>query len=193
MIEVPEEVVLGVEALDGSVGNSRVVALLSYAIADHLDLNDDLKKNILLAGYLQDIGKEAVPHHILNRTGSLTEQESKLVEKYVQESVSSMKRLGYVDPKVLEIVAHHHEAWNGAGYPDRQSGEAIPVGARITAVAEGYCAMTTWRPYRDAWDARVALSELRKGVEKGRYDPKVVDALEVILKSGEEVAAVHPA
>jgi HD-GYP domain-containing protein (c-di-GMP phosphodiesterase class II) len=191
LIEVPEDVVMGVEALDGSIGNARVVALLSYAVADRLDLTEDLKKCILLAGYLQDIGKEAVPHHILNRTGSLTEQESKLVEKYVQESVSSMKRLGYVDPKVLEIVAHHHEAWNGTGYPDRLSGEAIPIGARITAVVESYSAMTAWRPYREAWDARVALSELRKGVEKGRYEAKTVDALEAVLKSGEEAAVLQ--
>jgi response regulator RpfG family c-di-GMP phosphodiesterase/class 3 adenylate cyclase len=183
MLEVPESIVLGAEALDGSVGNSRVVALLSYALADHLNLNEDLKRSILLAGYLQDIGKEAVPHHILNRTGSLTEQETKLVEKYVQESVASMKRLGYVDPKVVEIVAHHHEAWNGAGYPDHLAGEAIPVGARITSVAEAYSALTSWRPYREPWDARVALSELRKGVEKGRYDPKIVDSLEELLKS----------
>ena len=184
-IEVPEEVVLGIEALDGSIGNSRLVALLSYALADHMNLTEDLKKSVLVAGYLQDIGKEAVPHHILNRTGSLTEQETKLVEKYVLESVSSMKRLGYVDPKVVEIVAHHHEAWNGSGYPDRLQGEAIPIGARITAVAEGYTALTAWRPYRDAWDVRMALSETRKGVEKGRYDPKVVSALEEILKTTE--------
>ena len=167
------------------MGNSRVVALLSYAIADHMNLNEDLKRSVLLAGYLQDIGKEAVPHHILNRTSSLSEQESKLVEKYVQESVASMKRLGYVDPKVTEIVAHHHEMWNGAGYPDRLAGEAIPLGARITAVAEAYSALTAWRPYREAWDARVAISELRKGVEKGRYDPKVVSGLEKLLKSHE--------
>lgn len=184
LIEVPEEVALGVEALDGSVGNARAVALLSYALADHLRLNEDLKRSILLAGFLQDIGKEAVPHHILNRSGSLTEQETKLVEKYVQESVASMKRLGYMDPKVIEIVAHHHEAWDGNGYPDRLRGEAIPVGARITALAEGYSALTAWRPYRDPWEARMALAELRKGVEKGRYDPKVLEALEDLLKSG---------
>jgi response regulator RpfG family c-di-GMP phosphodiesterase/class 3 adenylate cyclase len=185
ILEVPEEVVQGVEALDGSLGSARVVALLSYALADQMDLNEELKRNILLAGYLQDIGKEAVPHHILNRSGSLTEQETKLVEKYVQESVASMKRLGYVDPKVVEIVAHHHEAWNGMGYPDHLAGEVIPVGARITAVAEAYSALTSWRPYREAWDARVAISELRKGVEKGRYDPKVVVGLEDLLKSHE--------
>lgn len=180
-IEVPEEVVLSVEALDGSVGHAKVVGLLSYAIADYLKLNEDLKKTILHAGYLQDIGKEAVPHHILNRTGSLTEQESKLLEKYVDESVANLKRMGYVDPRLQEIVRHHHEMWNGSGYPEGLAGEAVPLGSRITAVAAAYSALTSWRPYREAWDARVALSEIRKGIEKGRYDPKVVSALVEVL------------
>jgi adenylate cyclase len=182
-IEVPEDLVLSVEALDGSVGHGRAVALLSYAIADHLNLNEELKKTILQAGYVQDIGKEAVPHHILNRAGSLTEPEMKLLEKYVVESVATLKRLGYVDPKLLEIVRHHHETWSGKGYPDGLKGEEIPVGARITAVAEAYSALTAWRPYREPWDQRVAMSELRKGVEQGRYDPRVVDSLVEIFKA----------
>ncbi len=183
LIAVPEEVVLAVEALDGSVGHSRCVALLAYAIADHLNLNEQVKKTILLAGYTQDLGKEAVPHHILNRAGSLTDQESKLLERYVQESVATLKRLGYVDARLLEIVQHHHEMWNGKGYPDKLKGEEIPVGARITAVAEAYSALTAWRPYRDAWDQRVALSELRKEAEQGRFDSRVVDSLIELFKA----------
>jgi adenylate cyclase len=176
-LEVPEQVVLAVEALDGSVGHGRCVALLSYALADHLNLSEDAKKTILQAGYTQDLGKEAVPHHILNRGGSLSEQEAKLLERYVVESVATLRRLGYVDPRLLEIVLHHHEMWNGKGYPDRLGGEEIPIGSRITSVAEAYSALTAWRPYREAWDQRVALSELRKGAEQGRYDPRIVDAL----------------
>jgi len=181
-IELPEELVLSVEALDGSVGHSRVVALISYALGDRLKLNEELKRAILLAGYVQDIGKEAVPHHILNRPGSLTEQETKLLEKYAQESVATLKRLGYVEPQLLEIVGHHREVWKGDGYPDGLQGEAIPIGARVTAVAEAYSALTSWRPYREAWDARMALSELRKGAERGRYDPRVVETLIELLK-----------
>jgi HD-GYP domain-containing protein (c-di-GMP phosphodiesterase class II)/class 3 adenylate cyclase len=185
LIEIPEDVVMPVEALDGSIGHCRVVALLSYAIADRLQLNEEMKKTIMLAGYLQDLGKEAVPHHVLNRGGSLTDQETKLVEKYVHESVAACRRMGYVDPRLLEIVLHHHEAWDGTGYPEGRRGEDIPIGARITAVAESYSALTSWRPYHEAWDARVALSEIRKGTEKGRYDPKVTAALiEVLRPSG---------
>ncbi len=182
-IEVPEELVTAVEALDGSIGHGRCVALLSYAIADHLNLNEDLKKTILLAGYTQDLGKEAVPHHILNRSSSLTEAEAKLLERYVQESVSTLRRLGYVDPKMLEIVLHHHEMWNGNGYPDKLKEEEIPIGARITSVAEAYSALTSWRPWRDSWDQRVAFGELRKGVEQGRFDARVVDTIIEMFKA----------
>ncbi len=181
-IEIPEDVVLAVEGLDGAIGHCRVVALLSYAIAERLKLNEELKKTIMLAGYLQDLGKEAVPHHVLNRGGSLTDQESKLVEKYVHESVAACRRMGYVDPLLLDIVLHHHEAWDGSGYPDGQRGEDIPLGARITAIAEAYSALTSWRPYHEAWDMRVAISEIRKGMEKGRYDPKVANALIEMLR-----------
>ncbi len=181
-MKVPEDLVLAVESLDGSIGRGLLVGMLSYALADRLNLNEDLKLNIRQAGVLQDIGKEAVPHHILNRQASLTEQEIKFVEKYVLESVASLKRLGYVNDQFLEIVKHHHELWNGNGYPDGLKGEEIPIGARITAVAEAYSAMTSWRPYRGPWDVRLALNEIRKNTEKGFYDPQVVDVLFEILK-----------
>ncbi|MDR3675690.1 MAG: adenylate/guanylate cyclase domain-containing protein [Acidobacteriota bacterium] len=184
LIEVPEDPVLAVEALDGSVGHSRVVALLSYAMADRLGLNDGMKKAILCAGYLQNIGKEAVPHRILNSVSSLTDQESDYLEKYVPASVAACRRMGFVDSHVLEIVLHQHEMWNGKGYPGQLRGEAIPLGARITAVADSYSALTSWRPYREEWDSRVALNEIRKGGEKGRFDPKVVEVLDEVLRSG---------
>ncbi len=176
-IEVPEGLVMAVEALDGSIGHSRCAALLSYALADHLKLNDEMKKIILHAAYLQDLGKEAVPHYILNRASSLSDTESKLLEKYVQESVATLRRLGYVDPRLLEIVLYHHEMWNGNGYPEKLKGENIPIGARISKVAEAYSALTAWRPYREAWNQRMAFSELQKGSRQGCYDPRVVEAL----------------
>lgn len=181
-IKAPSDLILAVESLDGSIGRGLLVAMLSYVLPDRLNLNEDLKMNILQAGYLQDIGKEAIPHHILNRQASLTEQEIKFVEKYVLESVASLKRLGYVNDQFLEIVKHHHELWNGNGYPDGLKGEEIPIGSRITAVAEAYGAMTSWRPYRGPWDARLALNEIRKNTEKGYYDPQVADILLELLK-----------
>lgn len=182
-IKAPVDAILAVESLDGSIGRGLLTGMLSYAIADYLHLNEDLKQTILQAGLLQDMGKEAVPHHILNRPASLTEQEIKLIEKYVIESVAILKRLGYVDETLLDIVKHHHELWNGSGYPDGLEGEAIPLGARITSISEIYSAMTSWRPYRGSWDARLAVNELRKNAEKGFYDPKVANALFEVLNT----------
>ncbi len=181
-IQVPFDLVLSVESLDGSIGRGLLVAMLSYVIADHMQLDEDLKSTILQAGYLQDIGKETIPHHILNRPASLTEQEIKYIERYVIESVASLKRLGYVNEQLLDIVKHHHEFWNGRGYPDGLKGEEIPIGARITAVAEAYSAMTSWRPYRGPWDVKLAIPELRRATERGNYDPKVVEVLASIVK-----------
>ena len=183
-IEVPEEAVLPIEALDGAIGHCRVVALLSYAIADHLGLDEPTKRLIMRAGYLQNIGKEAVSHRILNSPRSLTDQESGHIEKYVTESVAACRRLGYSDPGLLDIVLHHHESWDGRGYPDGLKGESIALGARITAVAEAYSALTSWRPYREAWDSRVAMNELRNDVDRGRFDPKVVATLNEVFRAG---------
>jgi adenylate cyclase len=181
-LEISDDVVLPIEALDGAIGHCRVVALLSYAVADHLGLNPAMKANILRAGYLQNLGKETVPHHILNVPRSLTETESIHIEKYVHESVAACRKLGFTDPPLLDIVLHHHERWDGKGHPDRLKGEAIPLGARITAVAEAYSALTSWRPYHDACDSRVALSEIRGDMDRGRFDPKVVEALNEVFR-----------
>ncbi len=190
-IKVPADLVLAVESLDGSVGRGYLVGMLSYVLADRLNLNEDMKLRILEAGYLQDIGKEVVPHHILNRQASLTDHEIKFVEKYVMESVASLKRLGYNDEQMLEIVKHHHELWNGSGYPDGLKGEDIPIGSRITALAEDFNAMTSWRPYRGPWDVRLALNEIRKNTEKGYYDPHIVEVLFEALRSDSDSAEVQ--
>ena len=179
--ELPHDVVLAMEALDATVGHGRVVALLSYAIADRLNLDDETKKTILLAGYFQNLGNEVANHHDMNLAGTLTDQESDLLEASVHASVAACRKLGYEDPRLLDIVLHHHEAWDGRGYPGRLQREAIPMGARITSVAETFSTLTYWRPYREAWDVRAALKEIRKDGAKGRYDPKVVEVLGDLL------------
>jgi HD-GYP domain-containing protein (c-di-GMP phosphodiesterase class II) len=82
---------------------------------------------------------------------------------------------------MIKIVQHSHENFSGTGYPDGLKGEDIPLGSRIVAVADAYDALISWRPYRDAWERHVALDEIGRGVGKGLYDPKVVDALIKIM------------
>ena len=177
LVEIPDDVTLPTEILDGTIGHSLAVAVLSYAIADRLGRPDELKRHLLVAGRLQDLGKAAVWHHILNRRGGLSEQERKDLESHVNESVALARRMGYDQPEVVEIIANHHELLNGEGYPRGISGVAVPPGACISCVADVYCALTGWRPYRDSWDRRIALNELRKESAAGKYDPKVVEAL----------------
>jgi HD-GYP domain-containing protein (c-di-GMP phosphodiesterase class II) len=183
-IEIPDEAILPTEVVDGSVGHSLCVATLSYALGDQLGLPEDRKQDLLVAGRLQDLGKCIVWHHILNRRGVLSEQERKELERHVDESVAIARRMGYDRPAITDIIAHHHELLNGEGYPRRVKGDTIPLGARITCVADVYCALTERRPYRRAWDCRVALSEIHKGGGAGRYDLQIVDALNQLMTNG---------
>ena len=153
------------------------MAVLAYALGDRLGLGDDLKRKLLIAGRLQDLGKSTIWHHILNRRGGLSDTERKELEAHVTESVSIARRLGYDDPQIIGIVAAHHELLSGEGYPNRLKGDQIPLAARIGGVADVYCAFTSWRPYREPWDRRIVLNEMRKDAAAGKYDPRVVDAL----------------
>ncbi len=177
LVEIPDSVTLPTEVIDAAVGHSLSVAVVAYGVADRMGLPEELKLDLLAAARLQDLGKSVVWHHITNRRGGLSDQERKDLEAHVPESVAMARRAGYNRPGVIEIIANHHEMLNGTGYPRHAKGEEIPLGARISCVADSYCALTAWRPYREAWDSRVALSEIRKGAVTGKYDPKVVDAL----------------
>jgi adenylate cyclase len=177
LIKVPADVVLPVEALDGSIGHSRTVALLSYAMAQALGLPEKDKKDILLAGFFADIGKEIIPHYILNRGGSLSSTEFDLIKTHTAESARVMKSMGYENEAALQIVRHSHENFNGTGYPGGLKGDKIPIGSRIVAVADAYDALTSKRPYRDSWERHSSLDQIDRGVEKGLFDPKVVQAL----------------
>jgi adenylate cyclase len=177
LVKIPNDVTLPVEVLDGSIGHSRVVGALSYAIAGLMGLPERDKLDILHAGYLADIGKEVIPQHVLNRRGALTPSELDLVKQHPDEACRMMRKMGYETPAVLTMVRHSHERYGGSGYPDALSGDAIPVGSRIIAVADAYDALTSWRPYREPWESAPALGEIRNETEKGVFDRAVVAAL----------------
>lgn len=176
-LQIPNDVTLPSEVLDGSVLHSRVVAAISYAIADVMGLTERDKLQILQAGYLADVGKEVIPQHVFSRRGGLTPSERELVNQHPAESCRIMRQMGYDAPEVLEMVQHSHERYDGSGYPGRLQGEAIPVGSRIIAVADAYDALTSWRQYREPWESAAALAEIRGETEKGGYDPAVVATL----------------
>ena len=177
LIQIPEDVLLPVEALDGSIGHGKLVAIFSYAIASCLGLTDSEKADILTAGYAADIGKETVPHHLLTRSGTLTSRELETLRAHPEEGANALRKMGYDNENILQIVRHSHEQYNGSGHPDGIKGEAIPLGSRIIAVADTYAAMISWRPYRDSWERSVALDEIVRGAESGIYDRNIVEAL----------------
>ncbi|RPJ81609.1 MAG: HD-GYP domain-containing protein, partial [Acidobacteria bacterium] len=131
-------------------------------------------KAIEAAALLHDMGKLSVPEFILNKPGRLTESEYDRIKLHAEIGATILSQVKFPYP-VVPIVRHHHENWDGSGYPDGIAGEHIPVGARILAVVDCYDALTSDRPYRPALKSDQALAIIleRRGT---MYDPRVVDA-----------------
>ncbi len=181
LVSYPEDLVLPVECIDGSVGFSKLIGITAFLIADRMDLVDQEKHDILEAGYLGQIGKTIVPENILNRNGGLTEDDFTHIHMHPREGVRKLRNAGYENERMLELIECSHENYDGSGYPAGIKGENIPLGARILAVAEAYISLTSKRPYRDPWDGHAALNELGKYVRSGKFDPAVVDVLSGIV------------
>lgn len=179
--EYPEDILLPVEALDGCIGHSKAVGFLAFCLAEALDLPDQEKKDILTAGYFIDLGKGIIPNHLLNRAGGLSKEEFHEVSKHSRESVRALRQLGYQTEAVFDLIAAHHENYNGAGYPAGLAGEKIPLGSRILALVDAYDALTAWRPYRNRWNPRPAFAELEKDARNGKYDPRLTGLLGKLL------------
>lgn len=180
-IQVPADLILPIEARDARIGHATTVAVLAYAIADVLGFADGDRMQILRAGYLADIGMEIVPHHLLNRRGSLAGSEYEAIKRHPQAGERLLRTMGYTSEHVLAIIRSSHELMDGSGYPERLRGDAIPFGARIVAVADAYDALTSWRPYRDPLARDAALDEIRRSGTRGIYDPRVIEALMKLL------------
>ncbi len=180
--DYPEDIILPMEAMDGSIGHSRAVGFLAFALADVLNLEHQEKLNVLRAGYVADLGKQIIPHHLLNRAGGLNRDEFEQVTKHPRESVRILKKLGYQGESLFQIIENSHESFDGSGYPAGLSGEKIPLGGRILNVTEAYISLTSWRPYRDGWEHRAAFAELNHEPEQGKFDPKVMEVLGRLLE-----------
>lgn len=164
----------------GSVGHGERVAEYTVAVAEEMKLPKTERTKIEYATFLQDVGNARVPHSILNKAERLTDEEFGVVKTHVvigAEVIEEVKFLQEISP----LIRHHHEAWDGSGYPDGISGDKIPLGARIIAVCTAYDTMVHDRPYRDAISEEDAIRQVRGGADT-RYDPSVVDAFLQVLK-----------
>jgi len=124
--------------------------------------------------YLHDIGKLGVPDAVLLKPGALSEEEWAVMQSHPEVAVEMLKPLGFLPEITLNVVRHHHERWDGSGYPDGLRGEAIPLEARIFAVADVFDALVSPRPYKKAWPLAEAARELKREAGKS-LDPKVVE------------------
>ena len=166
----------------------------TLALARAVGVTDPVQlQAIEAAALLHDTGKIAVPEHILNKPGRLTEAEFEKMKRHAPIGAEILSSIEFPYP-VVPIVRHHHENWDGTGYPDKLKGEDIPLGARLLSVVDCFDALTSDRPYRRRMtDAQaLAILEDRRGI---MYDPAIVDAFIADYKRimPESSAAPHPA
>jgi putative nucleotidyltransferase with HDIG domain len=185
-----ETLAMAIDAKD-DVTHNHVRRVQAYAIglARALGVSDDLDiKAIEAAALLHDTGKLAVPEHILNKPGKLTESEFEKMKLHVDVGADILSLVEFPYP-VVPIVRCHHENWDGSGYPRGLSGEDIPLGARILSVVDCYDALTSDRPYRRRMTEQAALDILRE--RSGRmYDPRVVDTFVAVYRNIDVESAI---
>ena len=163
-----------IEARDPyTAGHCQRLARYAMALGHALGVDAATLKALWLGGFLHDLGKVAVPDRVLLKPGRLDPDERSIIQLHPvagAEMVESMRTLAGVRP----IIRHHHERYDGSGYPDGLRGEAIPLGARIMAVVDVYDALHTSRPYKAAMSHEHAAAILLRETEAGVWDPQIV-------------------
>jgi putative nucleotidyltransferase with HDIG domain len=155
--------------------HSRRVADLSFALAQECGMPRDELATLRVGALLHDMGKiDDRFFHIVHSRDPLSEEERAEMEFHPHLSARILEPLEPIHPGITDIVASHHESWDGGGYPLGCGGEAIPLGARIIAVADAFDAMTQPRAYKDGMPVEEAFERLRRG-SGHQFDPSIVD------------------
>jgi HD-GYP domain-containing protein (c-di-GMP phosphodiesterase class II) len=160
----------------GTPGHGARVAGLSARLASHLGWSPAQVAQLFQATLVHDLGKLMLPRALLTQTGALQPKDRAILETHAQLGAELM----YIAPTALRplarsIALHHHECWDGSGYPLRRSGHDIPVEARIVTIADVFDALVSERPYKRGWPAAHALRIMRAN-RKTRFDPGLLDA-----------------
>lgn len=163
-------------------GHARRVALYAGLMADRLCLSAQDHEHVRIAAFLHDLGKVGVPTDLLLRAGALDIKERHLVEQHPEIGARLLKPLD-IPAAIPLAIRHHHEWWDGSGYPDGLSGEEIPLSARIISVADAFDAMSCDRPYRRALDRRVISDEFQR-FSGTQFDPNLAKELLLLLETG---------
>jgi putative nucleotidyltransferase with HDIG domain len=178
-----QNLIAATEAKDAyTAGHNYRVAMYGLQIAQAMNLNAEMLQALTRGGLIHDVGKIQVPGEILNKPGRLTSDERLVIEHHPLTGYEMCSYIGLMNEE-LSVIRHHHEKWDGTGYPDKLKGPAIPLLARILAVADVYDALTSRRSYREPWSQERALQVIVE--DSGtHFDPDCVSFFERLCKSG---------
>ena len=185
--EIVHDLVRSIEAKDlSTAAHTWRVVLYTRALAEAMGLGQDEIHALTHAAALHDVGKIDIPSKILQKPGRLTDEEFEVIKLHPVAGHARMVDMGVDDEAVLDLIRHHHERWDGRGYPMGLKGEEIPVAARFFSVIDAFDAMTSVRPYRpvigeDAAEMAIAELEANKGT---MYWPEAVDAFVDLYRTG---------
>jgi putative nucleotidyltransferase with HDIG domain len=173
VMETVTSLALAIDAKDPyTQGHSPKVANYAALIAEGLGLGEEEIERIRLGGMLHDLGKVGVPEIILNKSGPLNPDEWETMKEHVQFGYKLLESLQPL-AEVRAMVLHHHEMFDGSGYPEGRAGEDIPLGARVIAIADAYDTITSDRTYKKARSAQAALAEIER-CAGAQFDPDLV-------------------
>jgi len=169
-------------------GHSERVCYYSDFMTKRLSLQPKDRTELQIASYLHDIGKIGINNRFINKKGDLNPTDWAIIKQHSKKSIELLSPLK-LSPNILAYIQHHHEHFDGTGYPDGLVGEEIPLGARIIAISDAYDSMTSNRPYRKPLSNEEAKNELIKYSGK-QFDPNLISIFLDVLKEMEEVFLV---
>ncbi len=167
-------------------GSSHGAMRLAEAVARELELPPQGVQEVALATLIRDIGKAGLSHEVVSENGTFNEEQVDAMREHVNVGVRLLEHIDF-PWKVLPVIRHHHERYDGLGYPDGLKGQEIPLGARILAVVDSYVAMLSGRSYRDGLSREEAFEELQRNTGT-QFDPEVV---EIVMRLIDEQTMVH--
>jgi len=170
-------------------GHSERVCYYSDIVCKRLSLLPKERSELQIASYLHDIGKVGISNRFINKKGTLTSTDWAIIKQHTNKSIELLVPLN-LSPNIISFIQHHHERFDGTGYPDGLAGDKIPWGSRIIAISDSYDSMTSERPYRKPLSNGEAKNELLKYTGT-QFDPNLVSIFLDVLKEAEEAFLVR--